>query len=124
MFPEGSFCLDATMRVGRAAPFIQLSRTARSRIGPLSNALGGVNPRVQAASIGLVRSPQRGDWIMFTKTTKALVAALVLTGASITFVADASAAQSRGPSQGVSQAEQNWMDRATYGGHLLNADGF
>ena len=57
---------------------------------------------------------------MLTKTTKALVAALVLTGASLTFVANASAA----PHQGVSQAEQNWMDRATYGGHLLNADGF
>ena len=71
---------------------------------------------------------------MFTKTTKLLVAALVLAGASITFVANASAAQSRGhsqtsqgisqTSQGISQAEQNWMDRATYGGHLLNADGF
>jgi hypothetical protein len=62
-----------------------------------------------------------------TKTTKTLVAALVLAGASITFVANASAVQSRGHSQapqGISQAEQNWMDRATYGGHLLNADGF
>ena len=70
---------------------------------------------------------------MFTKTAKTLVAALVLAGASITFVANASAAQSR-PSharqgvsqapQGISQAEQNWMDRATHGGHLLNIDGF
>jgi hypothetical protein len=50
---------------------------------------------------------------MLTKTTKALVAALVLASASITFVADASAA----PQQGPSQAERNWMDRATYGGH-------
>ena len=44
---------------------------------------------------------------MSTKTTKALIAALVLAGASITFVADASAA----PRQRPSQAEQNWMNR-------------
>jgi Spy/CpxP family protein refolding chaperone len=49
---------------------------------------------------------------MFTKTTKTLVAALVLAGASITFVANASAAPQPG-----SQAEQNWMDRASNGGH-------
>ena len=53
---------------------------------------------------------------MFTKT---LVAALVLAGASITFVANASAAPSQGsgPSQGSWQAEQNWMDRASRGGN-------
>ena len=50
---------------------------------------------------------------MFTKTTKTLVAALVLAGASITFVANATAA----PQQGPSQFEQNWMDRASNGGH-------
>jgi|HubBroStandDraft_6_1064221.scaffolds.fasta_scaffold629900_2 Spy/CpxP family protein refolding chaperone len=50
---------------------------------------------------------------MFTKTTKTLVAALVLAGASITFVANASAA----PQPGSWQGEQNWMDRASNGGH-------
>jgi hypothetical protein len=45
---------------------------------------------------------------MLTTTTKALIAALVLAGASITFVANASAA----PTQRPSQAEQNWMHRA------------
>jgi hypothetical protein len=56
---------------------------------------------------------------MFTKTTKTLVAALVLAGASITFVANASATprQGSGPSQGSWQAEQNWMDRASRGGN-------
>jgi Spy/CpxP family protein refolding chaperone len=56
---------------------------------------------------------------MFTKTTKTLVAALVLAGAAITFVANASAAPSQGsqPSQGSWQAEQNWMDRASAGGN-------
>jgi hypothetical protein len=43
---------------------------------------------------------------MFTKT---LIAALVLAGATITFVADASAAPTKAPSQ----AEQNWMNRAS-----------
>jgi hypothetical protein len=60
---------------------------------------------------------------MFTKTTKTLVAALVLAGASITFVANASAA----PTQGPSQSEQNWMDRATNGGaghHTGDTTGF
>jgi hypothetical protein len=46
---------------------------------------------------------------MLAKTTKALVAALVLAGASIAFVADASA----GPTKAPSQAEQNWMNRAS-----------
>ena len=50
---------------------------------------------------------------MFAKTTKTLVAALVLAGASITFAANASAV----PSQGSWQAEQAWMDRASSGGH-------
>jgi Spy/CpxP family protein refolding chaperone len=50
---------------------------------------------------------------MFAKTTKTLVAALVLAGASVTFAANASAA----PSQGSWQAEQNWMNRASNGGH-------
>jgi hypothetical protein len=43
---------------------------------------------------------------MFAKTTKTLVAALVLAGASITFVAAA-------PTKAPSQAEQNWMNRAS-----------
>jgi hypothetical protein len=47
---------------------------------------------------------------MFTKT---LIAALVLTGVSLTFVANASAVPSTAPAQG----EQNWMDRASNGGH-------
>jgi hypothetical protein len=46
---------------------------------------------------------------MFAKTTKTLVAALVLAGASITFVANASAAPSKGPNQD----ELNWMNRAS-----------
>jgi hypothetical protein len=50
---------------------------------------------------------------MFTKTMKALVAALVLTGVSLSLVANASAV----PRQGPSQAEQIWMDRASNGDH-------
>ncbi len=46
---------------------------------------------------------------MFAKTTKTLVAALVLVGASITFVASASAAPSKAPGQD----EINWMNRAS-----------
>jgi hypothetical protein len=46
---------------------------------------------------------------MFTKTTKALVAALVLTGVSLSLIVNASAA----PRQGVLPAEQAWMDRAS-----------
>ena len=57
---------------------------------------------------------------MLTKTTKALVAALVLAGASITFVANASAA----PQQGPSQWEKNWMDRASAPGVPRNAFGY
>jgi hypothetical protein len=57
---------------------------------------------------------------MFTKTTNALIAALVLAGASITFVADASAAPTRGPSQ----AERNWMDRASAPDTERNAFGY
>jgi hypothetical protein len=57
---------------------------------------------------------------MFTMTTKTLVAALVLAGATITFVADASAAPRRGPSQ----AEQNWMDRASAPDTERNAFGY
>ena len=46
---------------------------------------------------------------MFAKTTKTLVAALVLAGASITFVANASAAPVKGPNSD----ELNWMNRAS-----------
>jgi hypothetical protein len=46
---------------------------------------------------------------MFTKTIEIIVAALVLAGASITFVANASAAPSRGPTQD----ELSWMNRAS-----------
>jgi hypothetical protein len=56
---------------------------------------------------------------MFTKT-KTLVAALVLAGASITFGANASAA----PRQGPSQAEQNWMNRASAPDSERNAFGY
>jgi hypothetical protein len=49
---------------------------------------------------------------MFTTTTKSLVAALVLAGVSLTAVA-AYAVPARGPSA----AEQNWLDRASNGGH-------
>jgi hypothetical protein len=51
---------------------------------------------------------------MLTKTKKALAAALVLTGVSLTFAANASAAPSY---QGSPQSQQNWMDRASNGGH-------
>jgi hypothetical protein len=57
---------------------------------------------------------------MFTRTTKALIAALVLAGASITFVANASAV----PAQRPSQAEQNWMDRASAPDTERNAFGY
>jgi hypothetical protein len=46
---------------------------------------------------------------MFAKTTKTLVAALVLAGASVTFVANASAAPAKSPTPD----EVNWMNRAT-----------
>jgi hypothetical protein len=46
---------------------------------------------------------------MFAKTTKTIVAALVLAGASITFVASASAAPTKAPNQD----ELNWMNRAS-----------
>jgi hypothetical protein len=46
---------------------------------------------------------------MFAKTTKTLVAALVLAGVSISFVANASAAPVKAPSQD----ELNWMSRAS-----------
>ena len=45
---------------------------------------------------------------MFAKTSKTLVAALVLAGASITFVANASAAPAKVPTQD----ELGWMNRA------------
>jgi hypothetical protein len=47
---------------------------------------------------------------MFSKT---LIAALVLTGVSLTFVANASAAPTKAPAQG----EQIYFDRASNGGH-------
>jgi hypothetical protein len=46
---------------------------------------------------------------MFAKTTRTLVAALVLAGASVTFVANASAAPAKSPTPD----EVNWMNRAT-----------
>jgi hypothetical protein len=64
------------------------------------------------------RKPRRPT--KFTETTKTLVAALVLAGASIAFVADASAA----PRQGPSQAEQNWMNRASAPDTERNAFGY
>jgi len=46
---------------------------------------------------------------MFVKTSKTLVAALVLAGASITFVANGSAAPAKGPTQD----ELVWMNRVS-----------
>ena len=46
---------------------------------------------------------------MFAKPTKTVVAALVLAGTSLTFVANAHAA----PVNTQSQAEQAWMNRAS-----------
>jgi hypothetical protein len=57
---------------------------------------------------------------MFSKIATALFAALVLTGVSLTFVTNASAA----PHQGVSQAETNWMDRASAPDSERNAFGY
>ena len=51
---------------------------------------------------------------MFTKTTKALVAALVLTGVSLSLVANASATPSYDRWQ---SGDANYMDRAANGGH-------
>jgi hypothetical protein len=50
---------------------------------------------------------------MFAKTTKALVAALVLTGVSLSLVSNASAR----PTYNQWPGEQNYMDRASEGGH-------
>ena len=47
---------------------------------------------------------------MFAKT---LIAALVLAGTSLAFVADASAATKPAQAPGLSQFEQGWMDRAS-----------
>ena len=44
---------------------------------------------------------------MFGKTTKTLIAALVLAGTAVAFVTDASAAPARGPNP----EEINWMNR-------------
>jgi hypothetical protein len=57
---------------------------------------------------------------MSAKIATALFAALVLTGVSLTFVTNASAA----PRQGVSQAQQNWMDRASAPDTEQNAFGY
>jgi hypothetical protein len=46
---------------------------------------------------------------MFAKTTKTLIAALVLASTSLTLAANAYAAPEKAPSQ----AEQSWMDRAS-----------
>jgi hypothetical protein len=64
---------------------------------------------------------------MSTKITKPIVAALVLAGAAIALVANGSPAQSREPAQasrGISQAEQNWMDRASAPDTERNAFGY
>jgi len=52
---------------------------------------------------------QKGRTTMFEKTTKAIVAALVLT--SVSFAAAARAYSA--PQQAPSQAEQAWMNRAS-----------
>jgi hypothetical protein len=49
------------------------------------------------------------ETVMSAKTAKIFVAALVLAGASITFVANASAAPAKGPNP----EEVNWMNRAS-----------
>jgi hypothetical protein len=56
---------------------------------------------------------------MFAKIATALFAALVLTGVSLTFVTNASAAP-----QGVSQAEESWMNRASAPDTEQNAFGY
>ena len=58
---------------------------------------------------GMIPPLHHTETVMFAKTTKTLVAALVLVGASITFVASASAAPSKAPGQD----EINWMNRAS-----------
>jgi hypothetical protein len=54
----------------------------------------------------MTRPLTQQETTMFAKT---LIAALVLTGVSLTFVADASA----GPAKAPSQAEQSWLNRAS-----------
>jgi len=51
----------------------------------------------------------KGNFIMFANSTKTLVAALVIAGTSLAFVANAHAA----PVNTQSQAEQAWMNRAS-----------
>jgi hypothetical protein len=58
---------------------------------------------------GMIPPLHHTETAMFAKTTKTLVAALVLAGASITFVANASAAPAKGPTQD----ELNWMNRSS-----------
>jgi hypothetical protein len=73
------------------------------------------------APFGLLGIASTRRSAMLTKTTTALVAALVLASTSIAFVGSASAV----PSQGISQAEQNWFDRASNGGHHVgDTNGF
>jgi hypothetical protein len=67
---------------------------------------------VSGGSIDLV-PVTTGESTMFTKTTKALVAGLVLTGVSLSLVANASAA----PRNGTQYDDQSYMDRASNGGH-------
>jgi hypothetical protein len=57
---------------------------------------------------------------MRTNISKALVAALVLAGVSLSFVSNASAAPT-----GSWQSQQNYMDRASNGGHAAgDTNGF
>lgn len=55
-----------------------------------------------------------------SKITNTLLVALALAGASLTFAANASPA----PTQGPSQAEQNWLDRASQPDNERNAFGY
>jgi hypothetical protein len=55
-----------------------------------------------------------------SKITKTLLVALALAGASLTFAANASPA----PIQEPSQAEQNWLDRASQPDNERNAFGY
>jgi hypothetical protein len=61
------------------------------------------------ADDGMTPPLHHPETVMFAKTTKTLVAALVLAGASITFAANASAAPAKSPTPD----EINWMNRAS-----------
>jgi hypothetical protein len=85
-------------------PIKQKSR----RVRRVTDASGETREKLSSDD-GMIPPLHHTETAMFAKTTKTLVAALVLAGASITFVANASAAPAKGPTQD----ELNWMNRSS-----------